>query len=75
MNTKRKNASLSALESVIAREVSPQEVRDGSSQVSPTPESAAASQKKKIQLPTYPPARSMNSCAGWPSRSALASMP
>lgn len=56
MNTKRKNASLSALESVIAREVSPQEVRDGSSQVSPTPESAAASQKKKIQLPTYPPA-------------------
>jgi hypothetical protein len=57
MSTKRKNASLSALETGLAREVSPQEVRDESPQVSPVPDSAAAPQKKKkIQLPTYPPA-------------------
>lgn len=52
MSTKRKNASLSALEAGLARE----EIREESPQVTPAPEYVAAQKKKKMQLPTYPPA-------------------
>lgn len=58
MSTRRRNASLSALETGLAREATPPEGKMGESpQARPTPDKTADSpKKKKIQLPTYPPA-------------------